>query len=613
MSLSIIDPVNTFACLPRTTRGTPLVLGGDPKGKNFLYPNGNSIIIRDIENPSICDIYTEHATLTTVAKYSPSGFYIASADQHGKIRIWDTTQKEHILKNEFQPFAGTVKDLAWSADNQRIVAVGEGRERFGHVFAMETGTSIGEIAGHSKIINSCDFKPSRPFKIVTGSEDTFVGIYEGPPFKFKSQIQDHNRFVQAIRFSPSGDQFASAGFDGKLFVYNSNDYSKITELGSPAHKGGIYAISWSPDGKQLLSASGDKTCKIWDVASSSMITEFALGTDVLDQQVSCLWQEPYLLSVSLSGFINYLDKSNPSKPLRVIKGHNKSITSMTVSAASDAGDDRTIFTGSHDGYVTHWSSKTGVHDRVSGQQHTNQVQDMSSSKDLVYTCGLDDTIRAIDLKTNQYSSSFTPLKLSVQPKGLKVLEGSNLIMVAGVNELQLYEGQQLKSGLKIKYEASSVDVLPNQKEVAVGGASDNKVHIYSLANGQLTETKTLDHRGGVTAVKYSPDSVYLAAADSNRKIILYKVDGYAPAHDNEWGFHTAKVNCLAWSPNSKILASGGLDTNLIAWFPSQPNKHFIIKHAHPQSQITRVAFVNDNLIASTGQDATVRIWSIEQK
>lgn len=590
-----------------------MVLGGDPKGKNFLYTNGNSIIIRDIENPSICDIYTEHATLTTVAKYSPSGFYIASADQHGKIRIWDTTQKEHILKNEVQPFSGIVKDLAWSADSQRIVAVGEGRQRFGHVFAMDTGTSIGEISGHSKIINSCDFKPSRPFKIVTGSEDTFVGIYEGPPFKFKSQLQDHNRFVQAIRFSPNGDLFASAGFDGKLFIYNANDYSKVAELGSPAHKGGIYAISWSPDSKQLLSASGDRTCKLWDVGSSSLVTEFVLGQEVPDQQVSCLWQEPYLLSVSLSGFINYLDKNNPSKPLRILKGHNKSITAMTV-AGDASSDDRKIFTGSHDGFVTQWSSKSGNHDRVEGHQHTNQVQDMFPAGDQVLTCGLDDTIRAIDLKTNHYSASWNPIKLSVQPKGLAAVPGGKLIVVAGVNELFVYDGEQQKSSLKINYEASSVDVHANQKDVAVG-SQDKKVHIYKLENGQLSETKVLsEHRGGVSSVKYSPDGIYLAAADANRKIMLYKVAGdYALAHDNEWGFHTAKVNCLAWSPNSKILASGGLDTNIIAWFPEQPTKHFIIKHAHPQSQITRVAFLSDSLLVSTGQDATVRTWAIEQK
>lgn len=49
----------------------------------------------------------------------------------------------------------------------------------------ETGTSVGEISGQSKPINSCDFRPSRPFRIITGSEDNTVGVFEGPPFKFK--------------------------------------------------------------------------------------------------------------------------------------------------------------------------------------------------------------------------------------------------------------------------------------------------------------------------------------------------------------------------------------------------------------------------------------------
>lgn len=89
-------------------------------------------------------------------------------DASGKIRIWDTVNKEHLLKNEFQPIAGPIKDISWSPDNQRIVAVGEGRERFGHVFMSETGTSVGEISGQSKSINSADFRPARPFRIVTG-------------------------------------------------------------------------------------------------------------------------------------------------------------------------------------------------------------------------------------------------------------------------------------------------------------------------------------------------------------------------------------------------------------------------------------------------------------
>lgn len=95
--------------MPKTQRGQPIVLGGDPKGKNFLYTNGNSVIIRNIEvfivltsfqresifnffppilqNPAISDIYTEHSCATNVAKYSPSGFYIASGGKHKFIRF----------------------------------------------------------------------------------------------------------------------------------------------------------------------------------------------------------------------------------------------------------------------------------------------------------------------------------------------------------------------------------------------------------------------------------------------------------------------------------------------------------------------------------------------
>lgn len=52
-SCSLISQIlfleNIYATLPRTQRGQPIVLGGDPKGKNFLYCNGNSVIIRNID------------------------------------------------------------------------------------------------------------------------------------------------------------------------------------------------------------------------------------------------------------------------------------------------------------------------------------------------------------------------------------------------------------------------------------------------------------------------------------------------------------------------------------------------------------------------------------
>lgn len=40
---------SVFASLPQMERGASKVIGGDPKGNNFLYTNGKCVIIRSIE------------------------------------------------------------------------------------------------------------------------------------------------------------------------------------------------------------------------------------------------------------------------------------------------------------------------------------------------------------------------------------------------------------------------------------------------------------------------------------------------------------------------------------------------------------------------------------
>lgn len=429
--------------------------------------------------------------------------------------------KEHILKCEYQPIGGSIKDLSWSADSQRIVVVGEGRERFGHVFMTDTGTSVGEISGQSKPINSCDFRPARPFRIITGSEDNTIGIFEGPPFKFKKTKQEHGRFVQAVRYSPDGKYFASGGFDGKVFLYDGNTSDLIGEIGggSPAHKGGVYGVAWKPDGTQLLTASGDKTCRLWDVSTRELIVEFPMGTTVDDQQVSCLWQGEHLLSVSLSGFINYLDPSNPSTPLRIIKGHNKPITAAALS------EDRSIiYTASHDGAVTNWNSGSGVNNRVGGNGHGNQVNSVRSiNGDFIYTCGIDDSLKQISLEGNVYTG--VDLKLPCQPRGMDVLKQQNIIIVGCTQEIVVVKDNRKVLSLPINYEASCVSINSETFEVAVGG-DNNKIHIYALNDAQLELKVELEHLGAITDCAYSPDNKYLVACDSNRKVVLYAVPEY---------------------------------------------------------------------------------------
>ena len=99
---------------------------------------------------------------------------------------------------------------------RHLDTIAYGLSRFGHVFSADAGNSVGEIVGMTKAINSVDFKPSRPFRAITGSEDNAVSYFEGPPFKWKTTMSTHDKFVHVVRYSPDGEKFASGAADGRV-------------------------------------------------------------------------------------------------------------------------------------------------------------------------------------------------------------------------------------------------------------------------------------------------------------------------------------------------------------------------------------------------------------
>lgn len=70
----------------------------------------------------------------------------------GNVRIWDTTNpEENILKLAARPLAGRINDVAWDSESKRLIVGGEGKDKFGAAFFVDSGSSCGEITGHSKV------------------------------------------------------------------------------------------------------------------------------------------------------------------------------------------------------------------------------------------------------------------------------------------------------------------------------------------------------------------------------------------------------------------------------------------------------------------------------
>ncbi|XP_045189751.1 WD repeat-containing protein 1-like [Mercenaria mercenaria] len=602
-----IDLKCTFASLPRTTRGKAIVLGGDPKGENFLYCNTNNVYIKDINDPSKCDVYADHAAAPNVAKYAPSRFYIASGDSSGKVLIWDTTQAEHLVKYEYPVLGGTIKDIAWDSESKRLAIVGEGREFYAKCISWDMGTTLGEISGQEKVVNSVDYRPVRPFRIVTGSDDQKSMVFEGPKFKYMKTNGESTNFVNCVRYHPKGEVFITGGSDGKALIYEGKTSEYIGALGGDkAHKGGIYALDFSPDGSEVLTVSGDKTAKIWNLASKELVVEFVMGKEIDDMQVGCLWQGDNIITVSLSGYINYLDKSNPSSPRRIQKGHNKAIMSMAVTP-----DKSRVYTGGSDGKIFYWDLNTGICEIISGKGHSNQVTDMAVAGDWLISIGLDDVVRYTSISSNEYDSNAS--KLPSQPKTLAALP-NGIAVITCIEHIVVVDKGDIMFEQAVKFGPISVDIHPGQTRVAFGGSKE--IHIFELDGTSLKGMKRIecDINDDWTCVRFSPDGAYLAAAGGTKRYTaLYKLEGDDFKEVYKTTKQTGRIYCLAWSPESRQFATGSLDGSLAVWC-LEPKYDKSLSHyekfAHKKAYVQNVAWLSENELITSSNDCCIRQWTV---
>ena len=523
--------------------------------------------------------------------------------------MWDCVG-EGVTKGDYSIVNGRINDLAWDGDSQRIIAVGHGKQRFGHCITADSGNTVGEITGHSQSINSISIRQQRPLRAASGGDDKTLVFYHGAPFRYNNGFRDnHSNYIYGIAFSPDGSTLASVGADRRIWLYDGKTGEPKTEVGGDEHKGSIFGVSWSANSRQFVTASADRTVKIWDAEYGKVVQSWSMGDNnaisVPHQQVGVVWPggrtDGLVVSLSMSGDLNYLVPGTRD-PTKVVQGHQKNILSV---ARTKSTEKETLWTASSDGRVCSWDVSDGSAAAIEGDGHTAYVPSIAAAANgsSVYSIGWDDTLRSADIHAKRYVGN--PTKLSSQPSCMAA--GDDAILVGNVDGVEMFRQNTKIGNFKPSF---SVSAIAAAGSVAAIGGDDSTVQICKIVSGTLEPTVVVKaSRDPVSALAFADDRPVLAVGDSKGRIIVINVSDGSVVTDR-WTSHTARITSLAWGVHGQ-LASGSLDTNIFVWSLAKPGDWLQISNAHKEG-VSSVTWIQEgNQVASVGADAAVKTWQVK--
>jgi WD40 repeat protein len=102
-------------------------------------------------------------------------------------------------------------------------------------------------------------------RLVTGSDDWNVQIWDIRPRGFVPTILHHAGGVSSVAFSPRGDALLTTSFDKTARLWDARTGQPLGQ--AMQHQGALSFGEFSPDGARLATASRDGTARVWNARS----------------------------------------------------------------------------------------------------------------------------------------------------------------------------------------------------------------------------------------------------------------------------------------------------------------------------------------------------------
>jgi WD40 repeat protein len=427
---------------------------------------------------------------------------------------------------------------------------------------VASGTLLGTLEQPSWV-TTVAFSPDLTV-MATGHDDGMVRLWNLASKKMVREFEAHTQPVSALLYSPDGRRLASAGEDRNIHIWDMRAGTRLRTM--TGHTDRIPSLAWHPAGNRLVSAGWDTTARVWDTETGD--------------------------------------------PVILLNSHADQVNLVTFNP-----DGRILACADSENLIHLWHSSNWQTQHVLNQ-HEDEVRCLAFSPDgrLLVSGGGERVIHLWDPQRGELISGST----SPSRHGICVVaaaDGWRLASNGGGTAVNVWDP---KTDRTIVAEDTAgilaVSCSPDGRWIAGGGA-DTRIRLWRGDTGHPF-ISMIGQRGPVAALAVSPQNDLLASASaSDGTVWLWKIQTGEPALLVLEAADGCTVETVAWHPEGKLLACGGIDWMatggtdgaVCLWDIQTPAKVALF-----ESGTTSVAFhPSGKWLAAASLDEVVLIWDVQ--
>ena len=537
--------------------------------KPYSFDAASEMTVELIEAPVVLDLESKPDIRTQLGISTASGKDDTSEQQPDNDTAFQNSQTWNLPENAIARFGrgvmgGSDRAVAFSPDGKRLaVATGAGI----WIYDGQTYRELALLTGHTGVVRTVAFSPDGKI-LASGGWDNAVKLWDietGHVITFVGHRHvGHGGIVDAIAFSPDGKVLASGAADSTVKLWDTKTGQNLATF--VGHKFRVFSVAFSPDGKTVASGAEDRTIKLWSVETGRNIATLIGHKDVV-----------FSVAFSPDGETLASGASDDTLKLwNVLTGRNFQTFKHRerVFSVAFSPDGKRLAGGSWRG-IKLWNVETG--------EEVNRLKDGA-------------TVRS-------GSIAFSPDGATLASAAVDRFGGTS-------GEVTLWDVETGRNRTTLHGHTERISNISLSPDGAIlaAGVRDGAVKLWDIKTGKTVYTY---NRAGNLGV-FSPDGKMLASAGW-RGIELWEVG--TQKNISSLKMLRADIRCLAFSPDSQILAWGSGDQVKLWKHASESLFGFVRRDITTlkghTDEVGSVAFSPDGkTLASAGRDKTVKLWDV---